>query len=347
MKENIKFDYYYGIEADQYTFVKIPRLLIKDLRFKKLSTEAKLLYSLMLDRMSLSIKNGWIDEENRAYIYYTYENIMEDLNCAREKCAKTLAELDSKKGIGLIEKKRQGLGKPDIIYVKNFATLNTDETQEKPENTTDFPEIQKSNFKNYEEKFSGNLKNVFLEERKSNGNYNNNNNTEMIYNNLSINLSENQEMDSIDRMDNTDANTYMNVIKKNIDYDGFIARAAPHDDLLYQELYELICEVVCVPRETVAIEGEKYPYELVRSRYLKLRSEHLQYVMDAMKETTTKISNIKAYLMTALYNAPMTMKHFYQQTVQHDFYGIWGSDVGSQEQRQILDDGSKLSCGYQ
>ena len=175
MEKNIKFDYYYGIEADQYTFIKIPRLLIKDPRFKKLSTEAKLLYSLMLDRMSLSIKNGWIDEENRAYIYYTYENIMDDLNCAREKCAKTLAELDNKKGIGLIEKKRQGLGKPDIIYVKNFATLNTDETQEKTVNTENFSEIQKSNFKNYEEEFSGNLKNVFLEERKSNGNYNNNN----------------------------------------------------------------------------------------------------------------------------------------------------------------------------
>ena len=343
MEKNIKFDYYYGIEADQYTFIKIPRLLIKDSRFKKLSTEAKLLYSLMLDRMSLSIKNGWIDEENRAYIYYTYENIMEDLNCAREKCAKTLAELDSKKGIGLIEKKRQGLGKPDIIYVKNFATLNTDETQEKTVNTEDFSEIQKSNFKNYEEEFSGNLKNVFLEERKSNGNYNNNNYTEMSYNNLSINLSESQETDLIDRMDN--ANAYMNLIKRNIDYDSFIARAAPHDDLLFQELYELICEVVCVPRKTVVIGGERYPYELVRSRYLKLRNKHLQYVMDVMHKTTTKISNIKSYLMTALYNASMTINHFYQQEVQHDLYGIDGSEVETQEQKQILDYSCNLAYG--
>lgn len=345
MEKNIKFDYYYGIEADQYTFIKIPRLLIKDPRFKKLSTEAKLLYSLMLDRMSLSIKNGWIDEENRAYIYYTYENIMDDLNCAREKCAKTLAELDNKKGIGLIEKKRQGLGKPDIIYVKNFATLNTDETQEKTVNTEDFSEIQKSNFKNYEEEFSGNLKNVFLEERKSNGNYNNNNNTEMSYNNLSINLSESQETDLIDRMDN--ANAYMNLIKRNIDYDSFIARAAPHDDLLFQELYELICEVVCVPRKTVVIGGERYPYELVRSRYLKLRNKHLQYVMDVMHKTTTKISNIKSYLMTALYNASMTINHFYQQEVQHDLYGIGGSEVETQEQKQILDYSCNLAYGCQ
>ena len=125
MDGTIKFDYYYGIEAEQFSFYRIPRLLIKDARFKELSSDAKLLYGLMLDRLALSIKNGWLDEENRVYIHYTLDNIMEDLGCAREKCAKVIAELDSKKGIGLIEKKRQGLGKPDIIYVKNFATLDT------------------------------------------------------------------------------------------------------------------------------------------------------------------------------------------------------------------------------
>ena len=124
MDGTIKFDYYYGIEAEQFSFYRVPRLLIKDTRFKELSSDAKLLYGLMLDRLALSIKNGWLDEENRGYIHYTLDNIMEDLGCAREKCAKVIAELDSKKGIGLIEKKRQGLGKPDIIYVKNFATLD-------------------------------------------------------------------------------------------------------------------------------------------------------------------------------------------------------------------------------
>ena len=105
MGDNMKFDYYYGIEADQFSFYRVPRLLVKDSRFRELSSDAKLLYGLMLDRMSLSMKNNWHDEENRAYIYYTMENIMEDLGCAKEKCAKVLAELDSKKGYGLIEKK--------------------------------------------------------------------------------------------------------------------------------------------------------------------------------------------------------------------------------------------------
>ena len=113
MDGGLKFDYYYGAEAEQFSFYRVPRLLIKDRRFKGLSSDAKLLYGLMLDRMALSMKNGWFDDENRAYIHYTVENIMEDLGCARATCAKVLAELDSKKGIGLIEKKRQGLGKPD------------------------------------------------------------------------------------------------------------------------------------------------------------------------------------------------------------------------------------------
>ena len=133
MDEKLKFDYYYGIEAEQFSFYRVPRLLIKDKRFKELSSDAKLLYGLMLDRMALSMKNGWFDSENRAYIHYTLENIMEDLNCAKEKCSKILAELDSKKGIGLIEKKRQGLGKPDIIYVKNFAVVEAEELENEAE----------------------------------------------------------------------------------------------------------------------------------------------------------------------------------------------------------------------
>lgn len=98
MGNMMRFDYYYGIKAEQFSFYRVPRLLIKDERFKELSSDAKLLYGLMLDRMSLSMKNGWFDDENRAYIHYTLDNIMEDLGCAKEKSVKVLAELDSKKG---------------------------------------------------------------------------------------------------------------------------------------------------------------------------------------------------------------------------------------------------------
>lgn len=120
---SIQFDYFYGSEAEQYTFYRIPKILFKDKIFKDVSAEAKVLYGLMLDRMGLSIKNRWVDEENRVYIIYTIADIMEDLNCADQKAGKLLSELDTVKGVGLIERKRQGLGKPNIIYVKNFATI--------------------------------------------------------------------------------------------------------------------------------------------------------------------------------------------------------------------------------
>jgi hypothetical protein len=90
---------------------------------------------------------------------------------------------------------------------------------------------------------------------------------------------------------------------------------------LYNELFEVICEIICVKRDTVRVAGEDYPYELVKSMFLKLNSGHLEYVIGCMRDTKTKIANIKAYMVTALYNAPTTMNHYYQQEVQHDMYG--------------------------
>lgn len=115
------FPYYYGCEAEQFSFYRIPKLLVTDERFRGVSTDAKLLYGLMLDRMSLSIKNGWMDKNRRVYIFFPVDEVMELLCCKSEKATRLLAELDSKKGIGLIERVRQGQGKPSIIYVKNFA----------------------------------------------------------------------------------------------------------------------------------------------------------------------------------------------------------------------------------
>ena len=168
MNETIQFDYYYGIEAEQFSFYRVPRLLIKDERFKGLSSDAKLLYGLMLDRMSLSMKNGWLDDENRAYIIYTVDAIMEDLGCAKATCVKIMKELDSEKGIGLIEKKRRGLGKPDIIYVKNFASITEQMDEKEPANADKITEVGKSNFKKSENRTSGSQKIKPLEVRKSN-----------------------------------------------------------------------------------------------------------------------------------------------------------------------------------
>lgn len=117
----MEFDYFYGQQSEQFSFYRIPKILFTSNYFGKISTDAKLLYGIMLDRMSLSQKNGWCDEENRVYIIFTIESIMESLGCGRNKACQLLSELEEK--AGLIVRKRQGLGKPSLIYVKNFFQL--------------------------------------------------------------------------------------------------------------------------------------------------------------------------------------------------------------------------------
>ncbi len=361
MGEPLKFDYYYGVEAEQFSFYRVPRLLIKDERFRGLSSDAKLLYGLMLDRMALSMKNGWLDDENRAYIIYAVENIMEDLGCSKPTCIKIIRELDADNGIGLIEKKRRGLGKPDIIYVKNFASVPEKESGKKPADTdvstevknlyfkkernftfgskeTEPLEVKESDFKR-EKNFTSGSKGTGLQEVKefapnyNNTIYNNQNNTDMSYTNP-INQSEgnadssgaHEKEDMIDVIDETAA--YMKLIRDNIEYEHHMKYDQHGDKEMYEEIYETICDVVCVRRQTIRINGEEYPYELVKSRFLKLNSSHVEYVMGCMKDTVTKITNIRAYLITALYNAPSTMSHYYQQAVQHDMYGGGWAEKG-------------------
>ena len=339
MGEIIKFDYYYGIEAEQFSFYRVPRLLIKDNRFKGLSSDAKLLYGLMLDRMSLSMKNGWLDDENRAYIIYTIDNIMEDLGCGKDKAIKVLAELDTNKGIGLVERIRRGLGKPDIIYVKNFVIVEENgeksgnsqgvedadlQKSEKPTSRSGnvrVQEVGKADFKESEIPTlrSGEIR--LQEVGESDPNYTNYNNTDLSYTNPIYQSKEDDDGDSdgIDAMD--EATAYMALIKENLEYDHHMKYDSSSDRELFEEIYDTVCDVVCVKRRSIRIGGEDYPYELVKSRFLKLNHSHIEYVKDRLRETNTKITNIRSYLITTLYNAPATISHFYQQEVQHDMYG--------------------------
>ncbi|MBR1627854.1 MAG: hypothetical protein IJ679_01135, partial [Lachnospiraceae bacterium] len=114
---------------------------------------------------------------------------------------------------------------------------------------------------------------------------------------------------------------YMALIRRNIEYEHYMTTGRIQDRELVEELYQLICDIVCVKRESVRVGGEDYPYELVKSRFLKIQQPHIEYVMAAMRNTTSKIHDIRSYLITALYRAPDTMNHYYQQEVDHDFYG--------------------------
>lgn len=128
MPPSYSLPYYYGAESEQYSFYRIPKLLFTDSRFANISTDAKLLYGILLDRMSLSVKNGWHDEQGRVYIIFTLEDVAETLGYKTEKAIKLFNELDTTKGVGLIERVRQGQGRASLIYVKNFA--GEDQTSE-------------------------------------------------------------------------------------------------------------------------------------------------------------------------------------------------------------------------
>lgn len=328
MGNTLKFDYYYGIEAEQFSFYRVPRLLITDERFKFLSSDAKLLYGLMLDRMSLSMKNGWFDDENRAYIYYTIDNIMNDLGCAREKAVKVSAELDSKKGIGLIEKKRQGLGKPDIIYVKNFTVVEKNISMEDSPENFESLEVRNSNFKKSDIQTSRSAESEFAEVRKTNGNNNNKNYTEKSNTNP-IHIRQKENKIKADEIDNS-TDTYIELIRDNLDYYNKMSDPFYTEKDKFEELVNLVIDTVCFPPKKIMVGGNPCPYEVVKSRFLKLTSSHLDYVIESMGKTTSEKLSVRNYMITALYNAPTSMMNYIHQKVQYDMYG------GGWEEKGIL-----------
>lgn len=324
--ERLDLEFYYGQEAEQFTFYRLPKALITDARFKDISNNAKLLYGLMLDRMSLSARSGWFDEENRVYIKYAIKSIMEDLNCSKMTAVGALKELHE---IGLIDMVQEN-GKANIIYVKNFVSQEKSKPLDRSKNQTGKESVpvehdqSKKNtgiesrpVQNEDEDnlLTGTCQKFGQEPvKKLDPNNNDFNNTNMNKTNHIIPSGGTYEMDETE--------AYMELIRENIEYDALMSCPTWKDRECYEELFQLICEVVCVPRKTIRIAGEDYPYALVKSKFLKLNSSHLQYVIGCMERNTTKVNNIKAYLITALYNAPNTMNHYYNAEVNHDLYGV-------------------------
>ena len=313
--EKIQFDYYRGMEAEQYSFYRVPKILFTAECFKELSCEAKVLYGLLLDRMSLSMKNHWLDEEERVYIIFTVEEIAELLNCGTQKAVKLLKELDSEKGIGLIEKKRLGLGRPNVIYVKNFLVQKNDEEN------SDISDLQ-----NCENHNSGVVKTTIQECPKSQSNntdINKTENNETESSNILSNLIYPEKEKTIDEIEQR--NTYREIIRENISYECF-QNDTPHAREEVDELVELMVEVMVMPDQgKIRIAGEDKLVSLVKSQFMKLTHAHIEYVCLCLNKNTTKVGNIKSYLLTALYNSILTINHYYQAEVNHDLYGGgWG-----------------------
>ena len=117
------FDYFYNREAERFNFLKVPEILVDGEEFKGLSAEAIILYSMLLKRTGMSFKNNWVDKEGRVFIYFTVEEIMRRRNISKAYCHKNIGRVRQQKGIGLIERVRLGLGKPNVIYVKDFMSI--------------------------------------------------------------------------------------------------------------------------------------------------------------------------------------------------------------------------------
>ena len=277
------FDYFYEDQSQQVAFYRIPKVLFTDARFQGISTEGTVLYGLLLDRVSLSRDNGWIDDEGRVYIIFTLTSIREAMNCSEKSAIKYLSELEE---FGLIERIKQGLGKPALIYVKNFL---------------DQQNLQVKACKDYR---SGTVNVTGQDLYNLQPNNTNNNNTE--YSDTYPILSGDEE-----RMG------YETYLREQLEISVLKSRY-PYDSDMVDGILELMLDILCSRRKMIRIAGDDKPANVVKGRFMKLNMGHIEYVMDCIRENTTKVRSIKQYLLAALYNAPATMDGYYRAEVNHD-----------------------------
>lgn len=330
MPSNLNLDYYYGTEAEQYSFYRVPKTLLTDSRYKDVSIEAKVLYGLLLDRMSLSVRNGWMDKDRRVYIYFTQEDAMALMSCGKDKATRLFRELDQG-GIGLIERKKQGQGRPTRIYVKNF-TLPSEPGQ--PQQQSQIPPESPQTAESQQSRplDSAAVKTAYFEQstplemsgqdsgfsapNKTDKNKTDSNDTESSIpppapSRAYPPAGAHRRM----RMDEMDG--YREQIRENIGYDLLLLER-PYDAEEIDGYVELMAETCASRREYIRVNGEDVPIELARKRLLKLDGEHIRYVMDSLRQNTTQVVNIRAYTLAALYNAPVTISQYYTAQVSHD-----------------------------
>lgn len=281
------FDYFYEEQSESYSFYRIPKMLFTEEIFEALSTDAKVLYGLLLDRISLSRENGWLDDAGRVYVYYTIKSVKKSMRCANTKACGLLRELDE---FGLIERKKQGLGKPTIIYVK------------------DFTRFRKAELLGSDKQNSVILHTGTLDNRKSESNKTEKNKTESSKTNPILSGAD-KDMD--------ERTSYRNYLNSQLDMEIMYERY-PYDRETLDAIMNLMLDVVCSKRKTIRIAGDDKPVSVVKSQFLKINSMHLEYVMDCMKKNPAKVRNIKQYLLAAIYNAPLTMQSYYQAWVNND-----------------------------
>lgn len=293
----MEFDYFYGQQAELFSFYRVPKILFTDDSFWNVSTDAKLLYGILLDRMNLSAKNGWLDEQGRVYIIFTIEDIQAALSCGDKKATKLLSELEDK--CGLIERKRQGLGKPNLIYVKNFVS-----------GVDSFVERR---FLNRQNDDSGVVKNTIQDPSKARCNNTDINDTDYSDTNPFFPSGDcGLEPEGMSK-----AKSYREYFLEQLEYE-ILYESHPYDRDTLEEILSLLVDTMCTRRKMIRIAGDDKPADVVKSQFMKLDSSHISYVLDCLNDNSTDVRNPRQYLLAALYNAPMTISSYYGMKVRHD-----------------------------
>ena len=291
-------DYIYNVEPERFSFLRVPKILLQNEAYSGISAEAKLLYSLLFDRTELSNKNGWLDDQNRVYIIFTVAEIRECMNCGNKKAIQLLDELENK--AGLIERKRQGLGKPNLIYVKSFSR------------TVD--NFGERHFLKFENQTSGGLKNKPQEVSESNPTNTDNKKTDMNQTDLSF-------LPGRESKRNDAYAQYEAYFREGLEIPILIQGNRSEKETL-EGILDLLAETCSSKRKTIRIAGDDKPIEIVKGRLMKLNSLHIQYVLDCLKENTTYVRDMKQYLLTTLFNAPVTIDSYYQARVNYDMHNV-------------------------
>lgn len=268
-------------------FYILEKIFFEDENLKKLSLESKVLYAFLSDRMSLSEKNGWKDDDGENYIYFTMKDAMELLGVGTNKCVKIFDELEKK---GLIKRKKQGFGRPNVIYVYELS------------------KIKVRTFKKHSSRL---LKNKSQDLSKTKYNNTNINNTDISYT---------ESISSKEKINDAEED----IAKRKILYESL--KNSLNIDILSSKfekskllsLIDIIAEAVLSKKEYLFISGERVPQKSVEERLLSLDETHIEYVLDCMMENTSDVKNIKSYLLTMLYNAPTTIDMYYEMRVKRD-----------------------------
>ena len=322
------FDYIYGDGTKHFNFIRLPQILFTDENFSTLSSDAKILYALLLDRTSLSIKSNWFESDGRVYINFPLAEICQKIGVGMQKAGKLMRELEN---FGLIERKRLGQGYPDKIYVKH-CTRQDENADDEPKENVDVESVENSeNFisesgnssiQNDENHHSRDVKITSPDISESSFSlYNHTKKTRLSESDLIHPSSETIDgsMDSRTKKHKENSENrriYEEIIKENIEYNWFskIYRSdcenKPQGSIEeLDELVSIMVDCVCSTAPSIRVNGSYVPTEIVKNVFLKLNCEHIQYVFERISDYAAEVVNVRAYLITVLYNAAQTMNH--------------------------------------